>query len=93
MLYFVGEDLRAARYGRWKLHVSRQRELPDGEPGRESHWLGQPELYDLEVDADESYDVAADHPDVVADLKRRIHERVATLPDEARSQNLPALSF
>ena len=92
MLYFVGEKLRAVRYGRGKMHVSRQRELPDGELGRESHWLGQPELYDLDLDSDESYDVAAEHPDVVADLKRRMRERVATLPEEIRTQNLPALS-
>ena len=37
------------------------------------------ELYDLLNDPDESYDIAAEHPDVVKDLQARIERMMASL--------------
>lgn len=56
--YYFGNDLEAVRVGRWKLHALRH-EPPDGEVE---------ELYDLDDDIGETTDVAARHPDVVAEL-------------------------
>lgn len=54
--YYDGNDLAAVRSGRWKLHLARR--------GR-----AVCELYDLVADPGESADVAAEHPDVVAELE------------------------
>lgn len=57
--YYFGDDLEAVRVGRWKLHVLRH-EPADGEVL---------ELYDLDTDVGETTDLAADRPDVVAELR------------------------
>lgn len=59
--YFQQNDLHAARFGRWKLHV-----------GRRTGKIGEPELYDLVADIGEKHNVAAEHPRIVAKLKARI---------------------
>ena len=41
-------------------------------------------LYDLSLDEDESYDVAARHPDIVADLRGRVDRLMATMPESIR---------
>ena len=74
--------------GRWKLHVARYNGIawtPDP-PG----WpiilpLYKPELYDLENDPDESYDTAADNPQVVADIRARIEAILPIFPDQVRT--------
>ncbi len=59
--YYAGRRLEAVRCGRWKLHVAKGRNRLR-------------ELYDLSVDVRESVNVAGAHPDVVADLERRLAE-------------------
>ena len=54
--YYWMEDLEAVRAGRWKLHFAK-------------HGQAMTALHDLEADPGESTDVAADHPEVVADLE------------------------
>jgi len=54
--YYAGDDLCAVRVGRWKLHVAR-----DG--------AAVSELYDVVDDLAETTDVAAAHPEVVAELE------------------------
>jgi arylsulfatase A-like enzyme len=59
---------QAVRVGRWKLL-------------RKKRWLRSPtvELYDLDVDPREERDLAADHPEIVADLITRMdREHVAS---------------
>ena len=78
--YYWMDDLCAVRAGRWKLHLARHR---------------QPviELYDLVADPAESTDVAAEEPDVVADLsalaerhRRRLGDgRLGIVGEEVRS--------
>ena len=62
--YHLPGDMETAalRDGRWKLHVQRR--------GSDQRYL--PELYDLERDPQESYNLASRNADVVARLEQRI---------------------
>ena len=60
--FFFGNDvIDAVRDGDWRLVLKRT-------PGRPAAEVGNPELYHLSTDPDESDNVAAAHPDVVARL-------------------------
>jgi uncharacterized sulfatase len=60
--YFHGTALEAVREGKWKLRRSRHlRDLKPTDPI-------PPELFDLDADPGEKYDVATRHPDVVTHL-------------------------
>ena len=58
---------------------------PPPSGGRLNLPLPQPELYNLETDPEESYDVASDHPDVVAAIRARIDALLPTFPNEVRN--------
>lgn len=82
-LYFDDWNLQCARFGPWKIHVARYNDFPwspDPIGGRINLPLTSPELYNLEEDPDESYDVAADNPEVVADLLARMLKLLPTFP-------------
>jgi arylsulfatase A-like enzyme len=68
--YYLGDRLQAVRSGQWKLHVWR-----DNAAIRE--------LYNLAHDLGESRNVAADHPDVVADLEAKAAAMRKDLGDAA----------
>ncbi len=88
LLYFDNWNIQCARMGRWKLHVARYNGIawtPDPPGGRLNLPLYKPELYDLENDPDESYDTAADNPQVVADIRARIEAILPTFPDQVRT--------
>lgn len=59
----------AIRDGKWKMHLGRNRD----------HGV---ELFDLSVDVSESEDVAAQHPDVVKVLQKKLRAWMAELPRE-----------
>ena len=61
LYFYVGNSLNAARAGRWKLHVAR------GAEGRDRKEM--PQLFDLEADPQEAYNVANLHPEVVERLR------------------------
>lgn len=84
-LYFDNYNIQCARQGAWKLHVSRYNDFafsPDPVGGRINLPLPAPELYNLEVDPDESYDVAADNPAIVAQIRARIIQLLPTFPPD-----------
>ncbi len=84
LLYFDNVNVQCARQGPWKLHVARYNTpafSPAPAGGRVNLPLATPELYDLSNDPDESYDVAADHPDVVRQLSADIERLIATFPE------------
>ncbi|MHC4915859.1 MAG: sulfatase family protein [Planctomycetota bacterium] len=59
--YYMRGRLEAVRCGRWKLHCAKgQREIR--------------ELYDLESDIQESVDLVDRHPEVVAELGKKLEE-------------------
>lgn len=62
--YWSRAELAAVRRGRWKLHVRQSRPVYYGK----TDILEAPELYDLQVDPAEKYDLADVHPDTVAVL-------------------------
>jgi len=83
LLYFDDWNLQCARSGKWKLHVSRYNSVAwtaDPTGGRCNLPLPNPELYDLEADPGESYDVAGDNPQIVASIRGRIEELLPTFP-------------
>lgn len=87
LLYFDGWNLQCVRKGPWKLHLARYNNVtysPAPAGGRENLVLARPELYNLDRDPSESYDVAAENPEVVRELKSRAEELLKGFPAEAQ---------
>jgi len=87
LLYFDNMNLQCARVGEWKLHMARHNVMvynPAPAVGRMSLPLAQPELYDVTTDVDESFDVAAEKPEVVKDILARVEKVMAGMPDAVR---------
>jgi arylsulfatase len=87
ILYFDNVNLQCIRRGQYKLHVARYNSIlygPQPSTGRVNLPLKPGELYDLKNDPEESYDVAPEHPEVVADLKARIERQMQTFPDNVK---------
>lgn len=79
--YWTRGKLHAVRSGPYKLHMT-QREPIDY--GREVT-LEMPELYHLEHDEGEQFDIAGEHPDIVERLLRMASEHTASIdpvPDQ-----------
>jgi len=84
-------DMEGLRSGRWKLHFPHQYRTLSGRPGGTD---GRPvpydqaktslELYDLANDRNETTNVAADHPDVVARLQQLADAKRRELGDKLR---------
>lgn len=72
LLYWHGADgFQAIRMGNWKLHFSRRAAGLKGGEG--------PALFDLSNDIQEKNDLSADHPDLVARLKKLSETRLAEI--------------
>lgn len=87
MLYFDNWNVQCARWGDWKLHFARYTTgayVPAPAGGRKNLPLASPELYNLVQDPDESYDTAAEHPDVVARIQNRVEAMLAGFPEDVR---------
>jgi len=65
---------------RWNTDFYNQ--APAG--GRQNLPLAQPELYDVAADVGESYDVAAEHPDVVKEIQDRVERLLPGFPEQVR---------
>ncbi|WP_414662581.1 sulfatase-like hydrolase/transferase [Horticoccus sp. 23ND18S-11] len=74
-IYYRGETLMAVRLREWKLHFHTQAGY--GEPAAKAH--EPPLLFDLGRDPGERFDVAADHPEIVAELKAAAAAHTATM--------------
>ena len=87
LLYFDDWNVQCARWGKWKLHFMRYNVppyVPTPQGGRMNLPLPAPELYDLEADPDESYDVAPEKPKIVAEIRRRVEFLLEGFPEEVR---------
>ncbi len=73
--YYRGTELFAARLGPWKAHFITQAAY--GAPKPETHET--PLLFNLEADPGESFDVAAEHPDVIAKIKATVEKHKASV--------------
>jgi arylsulfatase len=83
VLMFDNIYLQAARWNRWKLHLTRydQDFYSAADPNKRLNYtLRNPELYDMDADVDESYDVAPLHPDIVATITNRVETLLAGFP-------------
>ncbi len=87
-LYFSGMEggfnLQCARQGRWKLRIAQYTKDPYvlGTAAGENLLLSKPELYDLDEDPGESYDIASLHPDMVRQMIQQIDQMVPTFPEK-----------
>jgi len=75
IFYYRGTSVWAARSGPWKVHYrTKSGYLRD--PIIEHD---PPLLYNLEVDPGEKYNVAADHPDIIANINAMVEEHKASV--------------
>jgi arylsulfatase A len=87
LLYFDDWNLQCARWGKWKLHFARYNTMaynPNPQVGRINLPLNPPELYDLDKDPQESYDVAAGNPQIIRDMQSRVERLLPSFPEEVR---------
>ncbi len=88
LLYFDNWDLQCAKWMNWKLHIARHNSstysaTPAG--GRHNYVLIKPELYNLADDPQESYDVATEHPDIVAEIQKRVARLMEQFPEPVKT--------
>ena len=76
--YYRDDRLQAVRSGRWKLHIYRPEWNQDDDRGPH-----EPLLFDLYEDVGEANDVAADYPQVVAQLQALAEAARTDLGDAA----------
>lgn len=81
MFYYRGPRLMAVRHGPWKAHLITQPAYGGGGPQKHD----PPVLYHLEHDPGEKHDLAAQHPEVIAEIRSIIREHQANL-DAPESQ-------
>jgi len=79
MPYYRAGELRAWRQGQWKLHL-----IVEGAygVGPKKEVLQSPELYHLGRDPGERFDVAEQHPEIVAEIQMAIREHKAQLTSQ-----------
>jgi arylsulfatase A-like enzyme len=65
LFYYWDSELRAVRKGNYKAHFVTSGAYGEGQPRTEHN---PPLLFDLSIDPGERFNIAAGHPDVVADL-------------------------
>jgi len=75
VIYYRGQKVFAIRKGAYKAHFIIQSEYGNDGP-RE---LATPELYNLNVDPSEKYNIAEQHPDVIAEIREILKEHLATV--------------
>jgi len=88
LLYFDAWNLQCARWMNWKLHLARYNTAaytPAPPEGRLNFTLAKPELYNLASDPDESYDVAPENPQIVAEIVHRIEGLLPGFPTEVQT--------
>lgn len=75
VIYYRGQKVYAIRKGAYKAHFITQSEYGMGGP--EIHEI--PELYNLNVDPSEKYNIAERHPEVIAEIRKMLEAHLATL--------------
>jgi len=95
LLYFDGWHAQCIRQGNYKLHMARHNSQiysPAPAAGRINLPLPQPELYDLSIDPAESYDIAAEQPNVVNRLRDKFEALLKGFPEEVRTARSATLA-
>ncbi len=86
VFYYRGTRLFAVRKGPWKMHFITQSAYVRDEPVPHD----PPALYHLEHDPSERFNVAADHPDVIADIMQEVERHRAALKPAPSQLEIPA---
>jgi arylsulfatase A len=86
VLYFSslkGYGFQCARKGKWKVRVAQwtKETYMLGRDAGENLALVKPELYDLDNDPGESYDMADRHPEIVKAITATLDGQIATFPE------------
>ncbi|MBI1766080.1 MAG: sulfatase [Acidobacteria bacterium] len=76
MFYWRGSKLYAVRHGAFKAHFITQSEY--GGEAAVTH--DTPELYNLDQDPSEKWDIAAKHPEVIAEIRRLAEAHKQAIP-------------
>jgi arylsulfatase A len=90
MLYFtpIGNNtIHCIRSGGWKLRVAQsdgQIYINDRPGSRQNYMLAKPELYNLEADPFEAYDVEKKYPEIVERLQAQLEQEITTFPPEVQ---------
>lgn len=92
VIYFspVGgkDDIHCIRSGAWKLRIAQsdgEIYINDHTSGWNNFALPKPELYNLEKDPSESYDVSKKYPEIVQQLLTQLNQAIATFPEKTRA--------
>jgi len=75
VIYYRGQKVFAVRKGVYKAHFITQTEYGMGGPKE----LETPELYNLNIDPSEKYNIAEQHPEVIAEIKKVLEEHLASV--------------
>jgi arylsulfatase A len=75
VFYYRGVQLYAVRKGPYKAHFVTRSAYGNDKPVRHD----PPQLYHVGHDPSEKYDIAGDHPDVIADIRREVERHRSTL--------------
>ncbi len=87
LLYFDNWNIQCARWRQYKLHLARYNSFaysPAPAAGRINLALPNPELYDVELDPDESYDIAPENPNIVAEIRARVERLIEGFPEQVK---------
>lgn len=84
MLFYRGTRLMAVRKGPWKMHLITQAGYGEGPTEQDP-----PLLFHLEHDPSEQYNVAKEHPQVIADIMEEIERHRATLKPPPSQLEIP----
>jgi arylsulfatase len=90
VLYFtpVGNNtVHCIRSGAWKLRVAQsdgQIYINDRPGPSTSYLLPKPELYNLELDPTEAYDVAKKYPEIIRQLLAQLEREIPTFPADVQ---------
>ncbi|MCO6490093.1 MAG: sulfatase-like hydrolase/transferase [Phaeodactylibacter sp.] len=76
-LYYRNDRIYAARYGPWKAHFFTQSEYPAGPLAAHE----PPLLFHLENDPSERFNLAAGHPEVIEQIRKRVDAHRKTVKD------------
>ena len=75
VVYYRGQQVYAIRKGAYKAHFVTQPAYGGGAPSENEI----PELYNLNVDPSEKYNIAEQHPDVIEELREMMEAHKATV--------------
>jgi arylsulfatase A len=79
MFYYRGDELFAIRKGVYKAHFQTGAGYPGNMKQQPFEKHESPLLFDLAADPSERFDIASEHPDIVANIQRELEKHRANL--------------